>query len=173
MRTNVFIVLFFLTANLMSAKEIKITRLFEDDSFAIEYYPEETEKLILYDSDGNRYRTVGFDGIGQLHFLKFLELHNMPIKNYLFLERLSNLEELHIICCSLDDIQPLLSLKLLRFLEVAAYIPQEIAKKIQENGLDFSQCKNLEHLEFISIAYPFEQAPPFKTAGTNMKIIWH
>ena len=161
MRTNVCIALLFLAAGLMPAKEIKIMRLFADGSFAAEYYPEETEKLVLYDSDGNGCRTVGFDGIEQLRFLKFLELHNMPIESYLFVEKLNRLEELHIVCCSLADAQPLLSLKSLRFLEAAAYIPQDIAKEIQEKGLDFSQCKDLEHLEFISITYPFEQEPPF------------
>ena len=67
-----------------------------DGTEIVEYCSADTQKMVIFDSDGNGYRTQDIRGLEKLKHLKVLEFQNLAfLKNYNFLKKITSVEELY------------------------------------------------------------------------------
>ena len=170
MRRNT-ILLFLLMMTVWSfAEEVKIIRVMTDGTEVTEYYSADIESLVIFDSDGNGYRTQDIRGLEKLKHLKVLEFQNLAfLKNYNFLKKISTLEELYFDAVYFSDFSVLSDMTKLKKVEHNGYMPKETIEKIRSEGLDFSFCPDLELFVLDPLKERFDFIPDIRVSS---KKVW-
>ncbi|MGI0530181.1 hypothetical protein [Treponema socranskii] len=165
------ILLFLLMMTVWSfAEDVKIIRVMTDGTEVVEYCSADTEKMVIFDSDGNRYRTQDIRGLEKLKHLKILEFQTLPfLKNYDFLKELSTVEELYFGSVHFSDFSVLSGMTKLKVCEYHGYMPKETIEKIRFEGLDFSFCPDLELFVLDPLKERFDFIPDIKVSS---KKVW-
>ena len=152
------------------AEDVKIIRVMTDGTEVVEYCSADTEKMVIFDSDGNRYRTQDIRGLEKLQHLKILEFQNLAfLKNYNFLKKISTLEELYFDAVYFSDFSVLSGMTKLKKVEHNGYMPKETIEKIRSEGLDFSFCPDLELFVLDPLKERFDFIPDIKVSS---KKVW-
>ena len=152
------------------AEDVKIIRVMTDGTEVVEYCSADTEKMVIFDSDGNRYRTQDIRGLEKLKHLKVLEFQNLAfLKNYNFLKKISTLEELYFDAVYFSDFSVLSDMTKLKKVEHNGYMPKESIEKIRSEGLDFSFCPDLELFVLDPLKERFDFIPDIKVSS---KKVW-
>lgn len=152
------------------AEDVKIIRVMTDGTEVVEYCSADTEKMVIFDSDGNRYRTQDIRGLEKLKHLKILEFQTLPfLKNYDFLKELSTVEELYFGSVHFSDFSVLSGMTKLKVCEYHGYMPKETIEKIRFEGLDFSFCPDLELFVLDPLKERFDFIPDIKVSS---KKVW-
>ena len=170
MRRNT-ILLFLLMMTVWSfAEDVKIIRVMTDGTEIAEYCSADTERMVIFDSDGNGYRTQDIRGLEKLKHLKVLEFQNLAfLKNYNFLKKISTLEELYFDAVYFSDFSVLSDMTKLKKVEHNGYMPKETIEKIRSEGLDFSFCPDLELFVLDPLKERFDFIPDIKVSS---KKVW-
>ncbi|EPF26643.1 hypothetical protein HMPREF1221_00827 [Treponema socranskii subsp. paredis ATCC 35535] len=165
------ILLFLLMMTVWSfAEDAKIIRVMTDGTEIVEYCSADTEKMVIFDSDGNGYRTQDIRGLEKLKHLKILEFQNLAfLKNYNFLKKISTLEELYFDAVYFSDFSVLSGMTKLKKVEHNGYMPKETIEKIRSEGLDFSFCPDLELFVLDPLKERFDFIPDIKVSS---KKVW-
>ena len=170
MKKNGVLLFLFITAVWLFAEDAKIIRLMTDGTEIVEYCSADTEKMVIFDSDGNRYRTQDIRGLEKLQHLKILEFQNLAfLKNYHFLKKISTLEELYFDAVYFSDFSVLSGMTKLKKVEHTGYMPKETIEKIRSEGLDFSFCPDLELFVLDPLKERFDFIPDIKVSS---KKVW-
>lgn len=152
------------------AEDAKIIRVMTDGTEIVEYCSADTEKMVIFDSDGNGYRTQDIRGLEKLKHLKILEFQNLAfLKNYNFLKKISTLEELYFDAVYFSDFSVLSGMTKLKKVEHNGYMPKETIEKIRSEGLDFSFCPDLELFVLDPLKERFDFIPDIKVSS---KKVW-
>ena len=165
------ILLFLLMMTVWSfAEDVKIIRVMTDGTEVVEYCSADTEKMVIFDSDGNRYRTQDIRGLEKLKHLKVLVFQTLPfLKNYDFLKEVSTVEELYFGSVHFSDFSVLSGMTKLKKVEHNGYMPKESIEKIRSEGLDFSFCPDLELFVLDPLKERFDFIPDIKVSS---KKVW-
>ena len=168
-RNKILLFLLMMTAWLF-AEDAKIIRVMTDGTEIVEYCSADTQKMVIFDSDGNRYRTQDIRGLEKLKHLKVLEFQNLAfLKNYNFLKKISTLEELYFDAVYFSDFSVLSGMTKLKKVEHNGYMPKETIEKIRSEGLDFSFCPDLELFVLDPLKERFDFIPDIKVSS---KKVW-
>jgi len=168
-KNKILLFLLMMTAWLF-AEDAKIIRVMTDGTEIVEYCSADTEKMVIFDSDGNRYRTQDIRGLEKLKHLKVLEFQNLAfLKNYNFLKKISTLEELYFDAVYFSDFSVLSGMTKLKKVEHNGYMPKETIEKIRSEGLDFSFCPDLELFVLDPLKERFDFIPDIKVSS---KKVW-
>ena len=168
-RNKILLFLLMMTAWLF-AEDAKIIRVMTDGTEIVEYCSADTQKMVIFDSDGNGYRTQDIRGLEKLKHLKVLEFQNLAfLKNYNFLKKISTLEELYFDAVYFSDFSVLSDMTKLKKVEHNGYMPKETIEKIRSEGLDFSFCPDLELFVLDPLKERFDFIPDIKVSS---KKVW-
>lgn len=168
-RNKILLFLLMMTAWLF-AEDAKIIRVMTDGTEIVEYCSADTQKMVIFDSDGNGYRTQDIRGLEKLKHLKVLEFQNLAfLKNYNFLKKISTLEELYFDAVYFSDFSVLSDMTKLKKVEYNGYMPKETIEKIRSEGLDFSFCPDLELFVLDPLKERFDFIPDIKVSS---KKVW-
>ena len=168
-RNKILLFLLMMTARLF-AEDAKIIRVMTDGTEIVEYCSADTQKMVIFDSDGNGYRTQDIRGLEKLKHLKVLEFQNLAfLKNYNFLKKISTLEELYFDAVYFSDFSVLSDMTKLKKVEHNGYMPKETIEKIRSEGLDFSFCPDLELFVLDPLKERFDFIPDIKVSS---KKVW-
>lgn len=168
-RNKILLFLLMMTAWLF-AEDVKIIRVMTDGTEIVEYCSADTQKMVIFDSDGNGYRTQDIRGLEKLKHLKVLEFQNLAfLKNYNFLKKISTLEELYFDAVYFSDFSVLSDMTKLKKLEHNGYMPKETIEKIRSEGLDFSFCPDLELFVLDPLKERFDFIPDIRVSS---KKVW-
>ena len=168
-RNKILLFLLMMTAWLF-AEDAKIIRVMTDGTEIAEYYSADIESLVIFDSDGNGYRTQDIRGLEKLKHLKVLEFQNLAfLKNYNFLKKISTLEELYFDAVYFSDFSVLSDMTKLKKVEHNGYMPKETIEKIRSEGLDFSFCPDLELFVLDPLKERFDFIPDIRVSS---KKVW-
>lgn len=147
-KKEICLILLFLFASSCFSIDKEVTLVMIDGSQVSLMYPENTQTIVLFDSDLNNRQTKYIYGLGQFPYLRTLEFQSLAfLESYDFLSELSSCEELYINTGPFFDFSILKSIKNLKKLEFRGYVTQEQLKRIKSEGIDISSLANLE--EFI------------------------
>ncbi|MGI5174494.1 hypothetical protein H0R92_12965 [Treponema sp. OMZ 840] len=170
MKKNVMLLFLVIMAVWAFAEDVKIIRVMTDGTEIAEYYPADIERLVIFDSDSNRYRTQDIRGLEKLKNLKVLEFQTLAfLTNYNFLKKLSSVEEVYFGSVHFADFSVLSGMTKLKKVEYNGYIPRERIEKIRSEGLDFSFCPDLELLVLDPLKERFDFIPDIKVSS---KKVW-
>ena len=168
-RNKILLFLLMMTAWLF-AEDAKIIRVMTDGTEIVEYCSADTQKMVIFDSDGNGYRTQDIRGLEKLKHLKVLEFQNLAfLKNYNFLKKISTLEELYFDAVYFSDFSVLSDMTKLKKVEHNGYMPKETIEKIRSEGLDFSFCPDLELFVLDPLKERFDFIPDIRVSS---KKVW-
>ena len=168
-KNKILLFLLMMTAWLF-AEDVKIIRVMTDGTEIAENYCADIESLVIFDSDGNGYRTQDIRGLEKLKRLKVLEFQNLAfLKNYNFLKKISTLEELYFDAVYFSDFSVLSDMTKLKKVEHNGYMPKETIEKIRSEGLDFSFCPDLELFVLDPLKERFDFIPDIRVSS---KKVW-
>lgn len=144
----VCIMVLFLFVNLNFSVDRNLVLVMTDDTKLFLPYPEDTQTIVIFDSDSNKRHTKSIQGLNQFPHLKILEFQSLAhLDSYDFLAEVTSCEELYINTGPFFDLSILRNIKNLKKLEFRGYMTQAQLEKLRRDGLDVSPLASLE--EFI------------------------